>query len=132
MENSLRDATALRRGGSRSRLHKSWKILSGMPRPCAVEVHARGYTKAGEFSPGCHGLAPWRFMLAATQKLENSLRDVTALRRGGSCSRLHKSWRTLSGCHGLAPWRFTLAATQNTSDLAGGTALGGQVPTVER
>src|SRR6266404_5395198 len=68
-----------------------------MPRPCAVEVHARGYTKAGKFSPGCHGLAPWRFTLAATQKLENSLRDATALRRGGSCSRLHKSWKILSG-----------------------------------
>src|SRR5882724_5281549 len=60
-----------------------------MPRPCAVEVHAGGYKirpqgladatalrrggsrwrlqNSSARSRGCHGLAPWRFTLAATK-----------------------------------------------------------------
>src|SRR6266403_722645 len=60
-----------------------------MPRPCAVEVHVRGY-KIGQ----------------------KSFADATALRRGGSRSRLQNRLEELCGCHGLAPWRFTFAATK--------------------
>ncbi len=52
-----------------------------MPRPCAVEAHARGYQKRQE-GLGCHGLAPWRLTLAATEKRQKGFADATALRRG--------------------------------------------------
>src|SRR5712671_3290814 len=77
------DATALRRGDSRSQLQKTserfcgchglapWRLtLAGtkdvrkvlrMPRPCAVEAHARSY-----------------------KKCQKGFADATALRRGGS------------------------------------------------
>jgi nitroreductase len=60
-----------------------------MPRPCAVETHARDYKKAVE-----------------------TRRDATALRRGDSRSRLQESCRNFPRCHGLAPWRFTFATTR--------------------
>src|SRR6266404_886113 len=36
-----------------------------MPRPCAVEAHARSYKKNVEEICGCHGLVPWRLTLVA-------------------------------------------------------------------
>src|SRR6266404_5936968 len=111
-----------------------------MPRPCAVEVHARCYKESHRAtfwdatalrrggsrsllqgkSPrnflGCHGLAPWRFTLAAKKSRRATSWDATALRRGGSRSWLQeKSPRNFLGCHGLAPWRFTLAATRKVA-----------------
>jgi len=59
-----------------------------MPRPCAVEVHARGYKERLAGDCGCHGLAPWRFTFAATKNVPRGIADATALRRGGSRSRL--------------------------------------------
>src|SRR5438876_5405284 len=38
-----------------------------MPRPCAVELHVRGYKRRLAGVCGCHGLAPWRFTFAATK-----------------------------------------------------------------
>src|SRR5260370_12351293 len=61
-----------------------------MPRPCAVESHARRYKKAHSVSPRCHGLAPWSLTLAATRKRTLSPLDATALRRGVSRSPLQK------------------------------------------
>src|SRR6266404_5028298 len=60
-----------------------------MPRPCAVEAHARGYKVSSVC--GCHGLAPWRLTLAATRSA--AFADATALRRGGSRSRLQGQQR---------------------------------------
>ena len=65
-----------------------------MPRPCAVESHARRYKNA--------------------RARALSLPDATALRRGVSRSLLQKRARSRSlssRCHGLAPWSLTLAAT---------------------
>src|SRR5437016_11073074 len=62
-----------------------------MPRPCAVESHARRYKESTHFLP---------------------LPDATALRRGVSRSPLHKEAADFLGCHGLAPWSLTLAATK--------------------
>src|SRR6266849_680183 len=125
-----------------------------MPRPCAVEFHARGYKwscatlpdatalRRGvsrsrlqiklRHSPRCHGLAPWRLTFAATNKAAPlsqmprpcavefhargytyrcaTLPDATALRRGVSRSRLQIKLRHSPRCHGLAPWSFTLDA----------------------
>jgi len=131
------DATALCRGVSRSLLEgkSCWNFL-GMPRPCAVEVHARCYkTNPQNFlemprpcavephacryktNPqnflGCYGLAPWSLTLAATKKKpRNFLGDATALRRGGLtlAARKKKPRKFSGGCHGLAPWSLTLAA----------------------
>ena len=44
--NSLQDATALRRGVSARGYNESHSTLSKMPRPCAVESHARGYNES--------------------------------------------------------------------------------------
>src|SRR6266566_5042030 len=52
-----------------------------MPRPCAVEVHARGYGESCRI-----------------------LRDATALRRGVSRLLLSQSRRILRRCHGARPW----------------------------
>src|SRR6266404_3616029 len=79
------DATALRRGGSRSRLQGQQRLR--MPRPCAVEAHARGYNERSA-----------------------AFADATALRRGGSRSRLQRKVSSVCGCHGLAPWRLTFIA----------------------
>src|SRR6266404_3616031 len=101
-----------------------------MPRPCAVEAHARGYKVSSVC--GCHGLAPWRLTLAATTKGQQRLRmprpcaveahargynersaafaDATALRRGGSRLLLKLRFSSVCGCHGLAPWRLTFIA----------------------
>src|SRR6266481_1538094 len=118
-----------------------------MPRPCAVEVHVRGYKERLAGDCGCHGLAPWRFTFAAIKNVSRGIADATALRRGGSRSRLQRTSRgglrmprpcavevhvrsykeRLAGdcgCHGLAPWRFTFAATKNVSrGIADATAL---------
>ena len=86
---------------------------------------------------GCHGLAPWRITLAATQGMSRllwmpraclvevhvgcyirnvtSVVDATGLPRGGSRWQLHKECRVCCGCHGLAPWRFTLDANCRTA-----------------
>src|SRR6266404_5582369 len=39
-----------------------------MPRPCAVESHARGYKNRTAEIMRCHGLAPWSLTLVATTK----------------------------------------------------------------
>src|SRR6266404_1895882 len=39
----IADATALRRGASRSRLQRTSREGLRMPRPCAVELHVRSY-----------------------------------------------------------------------------------------
>src|SRR6266404_9964308 len=54
---NLSDATALRRGVSRSPLQKHTTDLSEMPRPCAVESHARHYKNTPLIFLSCHGLA---------------------------------------------------------------------------
>src|SRR6266849_4912421 len=109
-----------------------------MPRPCAVEVNARGYKirrkgfcgchglapwsltlaakkeKAVGTFWGCHGLVPWRLTLAATKYVGKGFADATALRRGASRSPLQRKSRgTFWGCHGLATWSLTLAATKS-------------------
>src|SRR6266699_1945368 len=63
-----------------------------MPRPCAVESHARHYNnKPSQKSLRCHGLAPWSLTLAATKTTpRKNLSDATALRRGVSRSPLQK------------------------------------------
>jgi hypothetical protein len=180
---TLSDATALRHGDSRLRLQRKphnslrchglapWKLtlaatqkaaqLFKMPRPCAVETHARGYTEGrttlsdatalrrGDSrlrlhrkphnSLRCHGLAPWRLTLAATEKAaqlfkmprpcavethacgykesRTTLSDATALRRGGSRSQLQRKPHNFLRCHGLAPWSFTLGAWSLTPEL---------------
>jgi len=119
----IADATALRRGGSRSPLQGRSRGGLRMPRPCAVEVHVRRYKERPAGDYGCHGLAPWRFTFAAKN---GSRRDCgchglapwsfTFAAKNGS--------RRDCGCHGLAPWRFTLAATKNVSQgFADATAL---------
>jgi len=65
-----------------------------MPRPCAVESHARGYKRTVR-----------RFA------------DATALRRGESRSQLRTNVEEICGCHGLALWRLTLAAKKRSGDL---------------
>jgi hypothetical protein len=42
-----------------------------MPRPCAVESHARRYKKQSQPFLRCHGLAPWSLTLAATKNNPN-------------------------------------------------------------
>src|SRR6266851_150609 len=78
-----------------------------MPRPCAVESHARRYQLLGHTPP----LPP----------------DATALRRGVSRSPLIKTSLHSSRCHGLAPWSLALAATNylrtHPSTLPDATAL---------
>src|SRR6266481_162151 len=71
------------------RYKKKKAQLSKMPRPCAVESHARRYKKRHN-SRRCHGLAPWSLTLAPTKKRHNSRR-----------------------CHGLAPWSLTLEVFGN-------------------
>src|SRR6267142_1612061 len=107
-----------------------------MPRPHALEIHARCYKK--DLRPSrCHGLAPWSFTFVATKRVFSklfkmprpcavesharcykesffeTLQDATALRRGVSRSLLQREFfRNSSRCHGLAPWSLTLAATE--------------------
>src|SRR5689334_23041253 len=119
-----------------------------MPRPWAVEVHARRYTDDLKQPTGCHGLGPWRFTLVATPTVSSNRLDATALGRGGSRSSLHRRSQTTdwmpracpvehharrytdglkqpTGCHGLVPWRFTLVATPTiSSNRLDATALG--------
>src|SRR6266513_2971184 len=115
---TLQDATALRRGVSRSLLQR----------------------ESLRNSSRCHGLAPWSFTLAAIKRVSSklfkmprpcavefhvccyeesffeTLQDATALRRGASRSLLQReSLRNSSRCHGLAPWSFTLAAIKRVS-----------------
>ncbi len=104
----------MRRGVSRSPATKTTSTdPSEMPRPCAVESHARHYKKPPLIFPRCHGLAPWSLTLAATKtNPHKNLSDATALRRGVSQSPLQKQPPQKSlRCHGLAPWSLTLATT---------------------
>jgi hypothetical protein len=66
-----------------------------MPRPCAVEFHARG-----------------------NKESRRIIGDATALRRGVSRSRLQRKPRNYRRCHGLVPWSFTLAATKKAAELS--------------
>src|SRR6266404_5791021 len=70
------DATALRRGGSRSPLQRTSRGGLQMPRPCAVELHVRGYKERLARDCGCHGLAPWSFTLAATENVSRGIADA--------------------------------------------------------
>src|SRR5207248_1613799 len=99
-----------------------------MPRPCAVEVHVRVYTRKRSFLR-CHGLVPWSFTLVS---IVVTL-DATALCRGGSRSCLHpealfpemprpcavelhaRFYSGYSRCHGLVPWRFTFVSTPGSA-----------------
>src|SRR6266404_519235 len=85
-----------------------------MPRPCAVESHARHYKKhTHSLSSRCHGLAPWSLTLAATKTTHR--KNLSALRRGVSRSPLQKQPQPKSlRCHGLAPWSLTLAPKKHT------------------
>src|SRR6266851_4102569 len=65
------DATALRRGASRSLLQNTSERVLRMPRPCAVEAHARRYK----------------------ERVAELSRDATALRRGASRSLLERKRR---------------------------------------
>jgi len=107
------DATGLPRGESRSRLQRKvssvcgchgpvpWRLTLAatkkgqqrlrMPRPCAVETHARG-----------------------NKERSAAFADATALCRGESRSRLQRKVSSVCGCHGLAPWRLTLIAEAQT------------------
>jgi hypothetical protein len=69
--------------------------LSKMPRPRAVESHARSY-----------------------RKTRTTLQDATASRRGVSRSQLQRKPHNSLRCHGLAPWSFTLAATKKAAQLS--------------
>src|SRR5712672_2819899 len=60
-----------------------------MPRPCAVELHARNY-----------------------KIRHQSFADATALCRGASRSQLQTTSSEFCGCHAPVPWSFTLAATK--------------------
>src|SRR5882724_8789350 len=62
-----------------------------MPRPCAVEAHARSHKTQRKDFCGCHGLVPRRLTLAATKHSGKTFADATALRRGGSRSQLQNT-----------------------------------------
>src|SRR6266851_6070208 len=89
-----------------------------MPRPCAVEFHARRYQQKLHNFLRCHGLAPWSLTLAATNKSCTTFLDATALRRGVSRSPLQRKPPNSPRCHGLAPWSLTLAATKKAPQLS--------------
>src|SRR6266436_4225360 len=80
-----------------------------MPRPCAVETHARRYKRQSDRVFRCHGLAPWRLTLAATKDNSEGFSDATALCRGVSRSPLQKTVRRVFRCHGLVPWSLTVS-----------------------
>src|SRR5262249_2767949 len=87
------DATALRRGPSRSPLPPPGHFNShSMPRPCAVVLHVHRSLPLGPSTrPRCPGLAPWSFTFTATTPWALQLAlDATALRRGPSRSPLSK------------------------------------------
>src|SRR6266478_3550081 len=90
---------ALRRGVSRSPATKKAAQLSQMPRPCAVEFHARGYEESRSTLPDATGLAPWSFTLAATKKAAQLSQMPPALRRGVSRSRLRRKPLNSPRCH---------------------------------
>jgi hypothetical protein len=82
-----------------------------MPRPCAVEPHARGY-KIGE-KGFADATALRRGPHARGYKIgEKDFADATALCRGASRSRLQNRRKGFCGCHGLVPWSLTFAATK--------------------
>src|SRR5712672_1954531 len=104
-----------------------------MPRPCAVEAHARNYKKpfitVADATALCRGGS--RSQLERTfitvadatalcrggsrSQLERTfitVEDATALCRGGSRSQLQKDFHKACGCHGLVPWRLTLVVTK--------------------
>src|SRR6266478_3701630 len=109
------DATALCRGDSRSPLQKTVRRVFGchglvpwsltlaatkdsqksfrMPRPCAVESHARRYKRQFRRVFRCHGLVPWSLTLTATKDSSEGFSDATALCRGVSRSPLQKTVR---------------------------------------
>jgi hypothetical protein len=83
----LADATALRRGGSRSWLQNSPEGLAD------AMASRRGDSRS------------W------LQNSPEGLADATALRRGDSRWQL-QIVRGSGGCHGLVPWRLTFVATK--------------------
>ncbi len=98
------DATALRRGGSRSPLRKPQATKNVSQGDCGCHGLApwrftfaakktSGYKERLAGDCGCHGLAPWRFEFAATKKVSRGIADATALRRGGSRSPLQRKSR---------------------------------------
>src|SRR5258707_397187 len=87
-----------------------------MPRPCAVEYHARGYKRGcGTFWDAmalCRGVSRWWL---PREKPQKTFGDATSWCRGVSRSWLQKETpQKFLGCHGLAPWSLTLVATKRT------------------
>src|SRR6266566_4873682 len=78
-----------------------------MPRPCAVETHARGYKERSA-----------------------AFADATVLCRGDSRSRLQRKVSSVCGCHGLVPWRLTFIAKalRHYSPKASSVSLHGARP----
>src|SRR5258705_13224028 len=108
-----------------------------MTRACPVEVHVCCSSRIRQRFPKCHGLAPWRLTLVATQASDNASLDATGLPRGGSRLLLLKHLTTLpwmppacpveahAWCYSpisqrypryprLAPWGATIRTTKAT------------------
>src|ERR1044072_5019856 len=83
------DATGLPRGVSCLPLHDFPNQGVRMPRACPVESHVCRYTISPTKVSGCHGLAPWSLMFAATRFPQPRCPDATGLPRGVSCLLLH-------------------------------------------
>src|SRR5712672_1452391 len=79
-----------------------------MPRPCAVELHARNYKPRHQSFADATALCRG----ASRSQLQNTssefFADATALCRGASRSQLQTTSSEFCGCHGLVPWNFTL------------------------
>src|SRR5262245_11844738 len=106
------DATALRRGDSRSQLSGTFCSLK-MPRPCAVEIHVRSYQE--RFS---------QLKMPRPCAVEIHVRSYqerfALLKMPRPCAvKIHaRSYQERFApyrCHGLAPWRFTFAAIRSVS-----------------
>src|SRR5438445_281298 len=104
---NLSDATALRRGLSRSPLQKTAPNLSQMPRPCAVESHARRYKN----NPSrCHGpvCSCGKMKLECTRYLTNVPTIVSTSRAPFRILLSHLS----AISHPSIPTVFTVSFTQ--------------------
>src|SRR5258705_13632759 len=97
-----------------------------MPRPCAVETHARGYKKGAEKFCGCHGLAPWRFTFP--MKLSGNY-GISVKLHGARPWHLREFATSVLAAsvklHGARPWHLREFAT---SVLAASVKLHGARP----
>ena len=92
------------------RYNNSLPTLFQMPRPCAVESHAHRYKSALPIL--IQMPRPCAVESHARRYKNLSLPDATALCRGASRSPLQKPLS--SRCHSLAPWSLTLTATKTS------------------